>query len=340
VNNKIFIKVVMISMLFVCSSLKAEYVVLDSIDDAEVDSYIDFRDIALSAYAGMGAFTELRIERYDPNFYPEDPGATFSNALIRWDLSGISSNHRISNVTLEMSSWYSYQGQVAVYGIQAGNWDEDTVTWNIWEATPKTLVFLGNLTPAGSVETYGRTTFSDPDLTAWVQSWVDGSQANYGIILKMPDGAGFYGTSFSSREDTYVPPSGLHLYYAPQLKISHELATSSINGRVIIDGYTGDMSIVGAQVVFQQNGSSVRTEHVLLDASGNFSVSDIGLGTYNIIVNVCSQLQKTSNGVALTTVNPVNLGDITFHGGDFEGNGVVNSKDLKILANNWLSEGD
>ncbi|MEN6387024.1 MAG: DNRLRE domain-containing protein, partial [Phycisphaerales bacterium] len=237
-NNNIFINVVLISALLISSGLKAEYTILDASGDAEIDSYYLYRDVPLSVYTGGGAFTELRIERYDPNYYPEDPGATYSSALIKWDLSNISPSHRITAVTLELTGWYAYQGQIAVYGIQTGNWVEDTITWNIWEATPKTLVYLGNLSPAGNVETNGRTTFTDPDLTAWVQSWVDGTQANYGIILKMPENSAAYGASFSSREDTYMPELGL--YYDPQLKITHELATSSLNGKVIINGFTGD----------------------------------------------------------------------------------------------------
>ncbi|MEN6385197.1 MAG: hypothetical protein ABFD79_08345, partial [Phycisphaerales bacterium] len=105
-------------------------------------------------------------------------------------------------------------------------------------------------------------------------------------------------------------------------------------------GFTGDMSSIGAEILFKQNGSTVRTDNVLLDANGNFSVSGIELGTYDINIKVCSQLQKSINGAALSTINPLNIGDITFNGGDFDGNGVVNSKDIEVLSTNWLSYGD
>lgn len=324
-------------LLFTGQALWAANVTLNSCADAEVDSSFDYCDVPLGVASDVvthGEQTELRIERYDPNFYP---GYTYSHALIKWDLSSIGSGQRITSVTLEMSSWYAFYGQVAVYGIAAGNWDEATVTWNSWAATPQTLVFIGLLSPAGNVEQYGRTVYSDPNLTAWVQKWVNGTQANYGLILKMPDNSPCYGTSFSSKEDTYVPPSGLHLYYAPQLKISYELATTTVTGKAAFAGFTGDTSMVGVQLDFKQGATVVSTQVAMLDSAGNFSVSGVPLGTYDVVVKICSQLQKVKHSVSLTTTDPVSLGTLTFKGGDFNGDGVVDSKDLSYFAHNWLA---
>jgi hypothetical protein len=188
---------------------------------------------------------------------------------------------------------------------------------------------LGQFACAGPADSAGQTVFSDPCLTAWVQKWVNGSQANYGIILKMHDDGTPGGDSFSSREDTWS------YGHAPQLQINHEPLTSTITGKIDIDGYNGDMSFVGVQVELKQNGSTVRTERLLADATGNFSFSEVSLGTYDIAVKVCTQLPKTISGVEIKT-GSTNLGTINLIGSDLDGNARINFIDLKLFADNWL----
>jgi len=79
---------------------------------------------------------------------------------------------------------------------------------------------LGQMYSAGPYALFGDSTFSSSALTALVQSWIDGTLANNGLILKLsgpnPNSPGapyIIGDSFSSREEgTYA--------HAPQLVIT------------------------------------------------------------------------------------------------------------------------
>jgi hypothetical protein len=301
---------------------------LDAVGDAEIDGHANWQgDTKGIPHPEWGwDASELRIRTYDPAEYPD---ANASHALIKWDVSVIAATDAITAVTLEMSGWDGSDGPIEVYAIDEGDWDESIVTWNSWEATTKSIVLLGYLTCAGPANTAGQTTFSDPDLTTWVQDWVDGSQGNHGLILKMSNDGTPGGDSFSSREDTWA--SG----HAPRLIIAHEPATVTINGIVVISGYVGDLSLAGVQIELRQGGVPVKTERTLLDAGGGFSIPDVASGTYDIAFKVCSQLQKVVSGVNVT-VTP-NVGTITLQGGDLNGDGLINIQDIGILAASWLA---
>jgi len=144
--------------------------------------------------------------------------------LIKWDVSSIPSTNIVNDVTMQLVGWDWSDGPIDVYGIEVGDWDESEVTWNNWQARTKSLVLLGSFTQS---DPGTATSFSDPDLTAWVQDWVDGDQANYGVILIRHDLETPGGDSFSAHEDTYDP----NVYFAPRLVIDHvvpEPATLSL----------------------------------------------------------------------------------------------------------------
>ena len=307
-------------------------VVLDAVGDAEIDEHINWRsDTKGIPHPEWGHdASELRVRTYDHALYP-DPN--FSHVLIKWDVFSITATDEITDVTLEMSGWDYSDGSIDVYAIDQGDWDEATVTWDNWAATTKSLVLLGQLTSAGPAHINGQTTWSDPDLTTWVQDWVSGSQANHGLILKMHEDGSPGGDSFSSHEDTWA--SG----HAPQLTIDHEPSTPTLTGTVVIDGYVGDLSLVGVQVEFRQAAVPVRTERVMLDAAGSFSIPDVTIGTYDIAIKAYSQLQKVITNVDVPAA-PTDIGTITLQGGDINGDGLVDSNDFAVLAVEWLSAGD
>jgi hypothetical protein len=205
----------MIGILMILGSqLQAVEVTLNSTDDAEIDQHVNWRgDTKGIAHLNWGwDASQLRVQIYDPSY-----GNIASHALIKWDVTGIASNAAINSVTLEMSGWDGSDGPIDVYGIAVGSWEEETVTWNSWAATTQSLVLLGQLYCAGPANAVGQTTFSSNDLASWVQSWVNGSQANNGIILKMHDDGSAGGDSFSSKEDPWS------YGHAPQLKIAYQV---------------------------------------------------------------------------------------------------------------------
>jgi len=304
---------------------------IDASEDAEIDGHVNWRSSPKGVpNAGWGhTATELKIQIYDPVAYP---GADASHTLVKWDLSSISGTDVVTAVTLEMSGWDYSDGAIDVYAIEVGDWAEATVSWNSWAATDKTLVFLGQLTCAGPANTAGQTAFSNPELMAWVLDWISGVQNNYGLILKMHDDGSPGGDSFSSHEDTWI--SG----HAPRLIIQHipESAFATLEGTVDPLGYAGDLQNVGVQVELRQNSVVARTEKMLLDSAGDFSIDLVPQGTYDVAVKTLAYLQKVMVDVDVS-IDPTDVGTIELAGGDFNGDSFINLSDFAIMASNWLS---
>jgi hypothetical protein len=272
---------------------------------------------------------ELHVGTLDPNGYAM---AYESQVLIKWDLSTITSTDVVTDVVLELVANDSPDGPIEVYGVAQGSWEEDNVTWNNWDAMAKTLTYLGSLTLSS---TGNPVNYSDPNMTAWVQKWVNGQQANNGILLKWAGPIGT-GDSFSSHEDIYDP----NIYFGPKLSVSHipQGVAATVQGNVAASGYTGNKENIAVLVEFRQGGIPVRTERKFLDTSGNFSIPLVEKGTYDLAVKSYAHLQE----VLTRNVNadPYSLGTITLQGGDLNGDGLINSLDLDILADNWLATGD
>ena len=293
----------------------------DASADAEIDSH--------SNYAGnnLGSAEFFTVGPYDAA-YTTDPN---SYALIKWDLSSLHSSDTVTSVTLEMTGQDWPNGAINVYAVDEGYWAESTVTWNSWDATAnKSLVLIGQLTSAGPASTQGATTFSSVDLTQWVQDWVSGTQANHGIFLEMSGADRGRQDTFSSKETTW------DYGHAPQLIIAHESVKGNVQGTISIDSYNGDMSLVGMQIKLQQNGSDVITKTLMLDTAGSFAVSDVALGTYDVVIDIYSQLQKVISSVEMTG-SSLNLGTINISNGDINKDGIVDDADLSILASGWLA---
>jgi hypothetical protein len=209
-NRALLVKVLMGVLMILVSTTQAATTTLGTTDDACIDQHSnwagDTKGIPHLNWGWDG--TELNVKIYTPDY-----GYLRQDVMLKWDVSSLIATDAVTDVTLKMAGWDYSDGPIDVYGIALGDWDETTVTWNNWVATTKSLVLLGQLTCAGPANAFGDTIFSDPDLTAWVQSWVDGSQSNYGLILKKA-GTEAGGDSFSAHEDTWS------YGHAPQLVIT------------------------------------------------------------------------------------------------------------------------
>jgi hypothetical protein len=310
--------------------------ILGSSEDAPIDQHQNWsgstKGIPHSNW--NWAANELRPLLYGADYYL--PGLR-QDVLIKWDLSTIATTDIITDITMQMSGWDNPDGVIDVYGIQEGSWAEDTVTWNSWASTPQTLVLLGQLTEAGPAAVAGETIFANAQFKEWVKNWINGSQANNGIILKMsgPNPAtGTIGDSFSAKEEA----AGTGYGHSPQLVIQHVPASafSTVTGTVQLEGYTGNLQSAGVQVEFSQNDVVVKTEKTLLDSTGAFSINEVQKGYYDIAIKAFTYLQTVVPNVNVNA-DPTNLSPVVLKAGDLNGDAEINLLDFAILANSWMS---
>ncbi|MEN6385201.1 MAG: DNRLRE domain-containing protein [Phycisphaerales bacterium] len=207
---------VMILLSTAASLQAAAITTLSTTDDAEIDQHANWAsDTRGIPHLNWGHnATELRVKVYGDDYYTT---GLRQDVMLKWDVSGISSEP-ISNVSLNMAGWDGSDGPINVYGIIAApnSWAETNVTWNSWANTTYSLVLLGQMYSSGPWAQVGDSAFSSSALTSFVASWVDGTVANNGLILKLDvanPSAGTLGDSFSAKEE-------LGYGHAPQLMIT------------------------------------------------------------------------------------------------------------------------
>ena len=216
VKNRVLLSMALVGLMLVMGSAVQAATILSTTDDAEIDQHVNWA----SATRGIPhpewshPATELMVKLYGDDY---SPTGMRQDVMLKWDVSGLTTD-AVSAVTLAMAGWDYADSAIDVYGIDAAanSWAESNVTWDSWQATTKSLTYLGQMTQAGPYSVVGDTTFSSAALTALVQSWVDGSLTNNGVILKLsgPNPAtGIIGDSFSAKEE-------LSYGHAPQLIVT------------------------------------------------------------------------------------------------------------------------
>lgn len=177
----------------------ADHVVTNDVTaDTEIDQHVNYMNANLNGATAMQV--ETRSAAYtNPVESPQ------SWCLLKWDLSGFDPNTVVGRATLRIIQVDGAVGSVEVYGIDSGDWDVDTVTWNNWVGT-ETLHLLGTMHNASYPD--GVTTFSSSKLAKRVQDWIDGDQANLGLLLKWSGCVG-YGDNYATSEHTSLDPPQL-----------------------------------------------------------------------------------------------------------------------------------
>jgi sialate O-acetylesterase len=164
-------------------SLSPNLKILDAVEDTFIDRQYPDKN--------YGQDTNLRIE---------DDGKFKRWALIKWDISEFDQKARIEDVTFKACQTDGNVGDgVDVFGIESGDWKENDITWNRWNALQPKLVFLGTM----KVTEYpdGISLFTSPMLVDWVQGWVSGKIKNHGLMLKYHYIKNYTGDSFQSHDD-------------------------------------------------------------------------------------------------------------------------------------------
>jgi len=141
-------------------------------------------------------------------------GSCYCNYFIEWDLSSIAPGSVIDSAEI----WIyckSFTGSAGagnpVYYMISEAWDENTVTYNTIPSYNEITVVTADWPTASSWQVI--------DVTGFVQSWVDGTIDNYGIlthVVNTPSTScpGFYSSNYSNeqlRPYLLVTGSGLSL---------------------------------------------------------------------------------------------------------------------------------
>lgn len=135
--------------------------------------------------------------------------------LIRFDLSAYEGSY-IDSAVLKLYAVgpYIYPGTVEISRI-AEAWVETTVTWRTKPALDTAIVLTAQIPSQGDE-------WIEVDVTALVQSWIEGSFPNQGIYLIVPYQGKQVGFTFAARDyDESGKQPILHLdYYQPAASVS------------------------------------------------------------------------------------------------------------------------
>ena len=249
---------------------KVQSVTLNVAEDTEITNWVNWADSPRGTFSGGGNAPDYHgLLRVADQSFPTGAHTNDSWVMMKWDLTSLETSDNstlINNVDLRMIQNDGAVGEAEVYRIDNGDWTEAAATWNNYVGT-ETLTLLGTMTGTSHAGTKdGITHFSDSDLLELVQEWVDGTQPNYGILLKWPTSDPFEGDTYSSSENTFGDDP-------PQLIIDF------IDNRSA--DFDRDTDVDGGDFMAWQRGfgtpSAVKADG---DANGDSSVTGTDLGLW------------------------------------------------------------
>ncbi|MCA9933287.1 MAG: DNRLRE domain-containing protein [Anaerolineales bacterium] len=147
-----------------------------------------------------------------------------AQALLDFDLSNLPENIQVISATLTLYSIPNLSlNETLVADIYANailsTWNEATTTWN----TRPSSYYL-----ADSPTEYNVAGYTHANVTNIAQSWVDGSLAPYGILLRVDPASPSATYSFWSRE--LSNPPRLAIEYSPAPPVCYPITSVSVNG--------------------------------------------------------------------------------------------------------------
>lgn len=204
-----------IAILAGCLPARADFASLPSVQD----SYIALK----TATTNFGTANSMIVDRETTDL---------QRALVQFDLTTVPAGSTVTSAVLKLqATQVGGSITIGVYRLLEP-WTEGGATWDQrssgtnW-ATPGSSY---NSTAVASITTNstGQHSFT---VTSLVQSWVNGSAANYGFMVGSPDGGGNRTVTYTAREGTpgpileitYTPPSN------PSFTISNTVNQANIS---------------------------------------------------------------------------------------------------------------
>ncbi len=180
-------------------------------------------DAYISAQAGDGNFGNavFLLASFNSGIDPSR-----DRAFARFDLSYIPSDAVVTKATLNFYLEASGGQEKVCMSVHRvlGSWHEappwyPNITWNNQpghNAFASATHFVD--------KTIGYKTW---DVTSLVQSWIDGSEPNYGLMLRGPEGGSAWSRRFTSGEGTYIPRLVIHLVTGTSFSTPTTTATAT-----------------------------------------------------------------------------------------------------------------
>lgn len=200
------------------ASVHAGTVTIASTNDGYMDQHVNYNSDAMGvaafghSHAPAPSSNHIVVGRRADDYGSPDTGPSMIG-VIKFDVSSLA-GQTITGATLRLvqtidetsvpnRSGAQFAATTDVYGVASGDYDENTSSWLNYiggSGNPVLATFLSNYvtllgtmnnvsSPGGLAGPGGVSTFTDVDLTALVQNWVDNSSSNLGIVLANPASA-------------------------------------------------------------------------------------------------------------------------------------------------------
>lgn len=165
--------------------------------DTGVESALPTNNYALWPFTGIG-----------------NSASTIVRTYIEFDLSLIPTNARVVDADLRLYQYDDLGSEDFTIGLHkvTSNWDESTIDWDPQPTSSTDAEVTSNIT-------VGAVTWKSWDIDTLVQGWLDGTIANYGMLLKDTDESSvntiaYFYTSDYTTDATKCPKLEID-YYTP-----------------------------------------------------------------------------------------------------------------------------
>jgi hypothetical protein len=100
-------------------------------------------------------------------------------------------------------------------------------------------------------------------------------------------------------------------------------------GQVDLQDFHGDKTMVAVRLEFMQGSNVIASKTPVLDGSGNYSVSGLTAGTYDVAFKTSQSLRTVVSGVSVPGSCNVSLTN-----GDVDGDNHITTTDLSVVIAN------
>lgn len=200
------------------AAVDAGTVTIASTNDGFLDQHVNYNSEAMGvaafghSHAPAPSSDHIVVGRRADDYGSPDTGPSMFG-VIKFDVSSLA-GQTITGATLRLVQTIDetavpnrggaqFAATTDVYGVDSGDYDESTSSWVNYiggSGNPVMATFLSNYvthlgamnnvsSPGGLAGPGGVSTFTDVDLTALVQDWVNNSSSNLGIVLANPASA-------------------------------------------------------------------------------------------------------------------------------------------------------